>query len=128
MRREDLQREIARLDEEINQVIGSAELPSLDIRPFPRGTWFFGVVCLAYAYFGYMIPGGREVHQDIQQYARWLGMGMIVLAVISTIFWLFKGRGYQQRSDSYMQASRRARDLKEKRQEIQAELRSLVYP
>ena len=128
MRREDLQREIARLDEEINQVIGATELPSLDIRPFPRGTWFFAAVCFAYAYLGYMIPGGREVHQDIQQYARWLGAGMTVIAVLSTILWFFKGRGYQNRSSSYMQASRRARELQEKRQELQAELRALIDP
>lgn len=125
MRREDLQREIAQLDEEITRIIGSVELPQLKARTFPASTWLFAALCFAYVYFGFLIPGSYQVHMETHRYARWLGWAALLLALVSTLRWLFRGRGYQAKSAAYTNASRRARELQEKRQELQAELRAM---
>jgi type VI protein secretion system component VasK len=125
MRREQLQREIARLDEEINQVISSTEIPRLDMRPFPTGTWIFAILCFAWSLFGGLIPGAGVYHMETAGWAWIAGIVFVILAVISTISWFLRRRGYKERSGEYLQASRQARELQEKRRDLQAELRSL---
>ena len=126
MKREELQREIARLDDEINRVISSVELPKLDVRPFPTGTWLFAFLCLAWWLYGYKIPGAYDYHLQTSVWAFRLGALMAMVALLSTISWVLRGRGYQNRSDAYTNASRKARELQERRKDLQAELRSLT--
>ncbi len=126
MNRESLQRRIAQLDEEINQVITATEIPKLDVRPFPTGTWLVAILCFAWSQFGSLIPGARQYHLETAKWAWIAGIVLGVIAILSTISWFFRRRGYKGRSDNYMAASRKARELQEKRRELQAELRSLT--
>ncbi len=125
MRRDNILREIANLDEEINRVIGATELPKLDARPFPLGTWIFAAMCFGWAEFGSMIPGAFHYHLQTGAYAWYLGLIMAGVAFLSTLSWLLRGRGDHNKSDAYYTASRKARVLQEQRQELQAELRAI---
>ena len=126
MRREDIQREIARLDDEINRVVGSAELPKLQARPFPSGTWMLAILCLAWWQFGGYIPGTFRFHLETARWAFYIGLALAAMAFISTVFWMFSGQGYETKSQAYTDASRKARELQERRRDLQSELRALI--
>jgi len=125
MRREELLREIARLDEEINRTIGSAELPRIDVRPFPYSIWLFTIGCFAWALFGDRIPGAYVYYLESVRYAWYLGIICAGVGFIAVVNWLFRGRGYQAKSEAYVSASRKARELQERRRELQTELRAI---
>ena len=125
MRRQDLLREIARLDDEINSTVAAAELPRLDYRPFPKGTWLFALLMLGWAEFGGYIPGSFYYHLQTARYDWYLGLVIALVAVLSTISWFMRSRGYKDKSEAYTEASRRARGLQERRRELQMELRAL---
>ena len=126
MRREDLLREIARIDDEINAVVGAAELPRLNAVPFPTGTWVLAILCLAWWQFGGHIPGVFIFHLETARWAFYVGLLLAVFGFLSTIRWMFSGRSYQEKSSAYTDASRKARELQERRRDLQAELRALV--
>lgn len=125
MNRESLQREIARLDQEINAVISSTEIPRLDVRPFPTGTWLLAILCFAWSLFGQLVPGAARWHYKTANWAWIAGIVLGVVAILATISWLLRKRGQRGHSDDYMQLSRRTRELQEQRRELQAELRAL---
>lgn len=125
MRREDLLVEIARLDKEINRVLAATELPKIDTRPFPLGTWIFAGMCLAWTEFGYMIAGAELYHMQTATYTWYLAIVAAVAALLSTISWLVRGGGYRTKNDDYFNASRKARELQERRRDLQAELRAI---
>lgn len=123
MKRDDILAEIARIDEEVNRTVSSVELPWLDVRPFPYGIWIFAALCYAWTHFGYRIPGAYAIHMETAPYSRYLGIICAVVGLLATINWLFRGRGYRAETDAYVQATRRARDLQERRRELQSELK-----
>ena len=125
MRREELLAEIARLDEEINRTIASAELPRIDVRPFPYAIWLFTALCFAWVYLGNRVLSDYALYLDTVSYAWNIGIICGIVAVLATINWIFRGRGYQAKSDAYTIASRRARELQERRRELQTELKSI---
>lgn len=125
MRRDDLMAEIARLDAEINRTVTSVELPRLEYRPFPWGLWIFCGMCFAWYYYGDRVPGAYPYYVITAHYAWYIGLIFILIALYATLRWVFRGRGYHERSEAYGAASRRARDLQEQRRELQAELRAI---
>ena len=125
MKRDELLKEIARLDEEINRMVASAKLPSLDARPFPFGTWTFAIMCFAWWQYGDRIPGAYIYYLNTYNYAYYLGLVIGLVAILSTISWFLRGRGYQTKNSAYLTASRSARALQERRRELQAELRAI---
>jgi MFS superfamily sulfate permease-like transporter len=125
MNREQLLQEIARLDEEINRVVGSTRLPALEYRPFPIGTWITAAMFFAWWKFGDRLPGAYVYHYQSQNYAFYLGLIFIVIAIFSSISWFIRSRKYGKTSEEYTAASRDARELQERRRELQAELRAL---
>ena len=126
MRRVELQKKIAQLDEEINSVLASTELPKLDVRPFPIGTWLFGFLCLAWVEFGSRIPAMYSYHLETAVWEWRLGLVIQAVAFLSTLSWFFRGRGYEYKSAAYTEASRKVRDLQERRRDLQSELRGLT--
>lgn len=125
MNREQILEEIARLDEEINRVLASAQLPKLEHRPFPLGLWALTGLSFAWWKYGDYLPGAYIYHFETAQYGFYLGIVFAVIAVLSSISWLIRGRGYGGKSEAYRSASRNARELQERRRELQAELKSL---
>lgn len=125
MRRDELLAEIARLDEEINRTVSTVELPRIDVRPFPWAIWVFTALCFAWFFFGDRIPGAYSHYLASVNYAWNIGLVCGIVAVLATINWMFRGRGYQAKSDAYVTASRHARELQERRRELQSELKSI---
>jgi len=125
MRREDLLREIAEIDDQINSVIGAVELPKLNAVPFPTGTWVLAILCFAWWQFGGYIPGAFIFHLETARWAFYLGLVLSVFGFISTVRWMFSGRSYEAQSSAYTDASRKARELQERRRDLQAELRAI---
>ncbi len=122
MRREQLLKEIAEIDEEINKVVAATALPRLDARPFPLGTWIFAGMCFAWSEFGYKIPSAFHYYLQTETYARYMGIIIAIVAALSTISWLIRGSGQRGKNDDYFKTSRKARELQERRRDLQAEL------
>ena len=123
MGRDDIQRRIAQLDNEINSIIGSAQLPSLEVRPFPKGTWIMAILLLGYYLFGADIPYISQFHEPYARYF-YIGSGIFaVLAVWGTLSWLFRRRGGM--SKEYGAATAKVRDLQNERRELQSQLKEL---
>lgn len=128
MRREQLLREIAEIDDRINQAVTSAELPTFEYKPFPLGTWILAIMLFAWSRFGSMIPEAYAYYDQTKTYAFYGAIVLGALALIRSVLWLLRGHGgraYQKKSSAYMEASRDARELQEKRRELQAELRAI---
>jgi hypothetical protein len=123
MTREDIQRRIADLDTEINRILGNARLPSLEIRPFPKGTWILFGLCLVYYFFGADIPYVDAYHNQYARYAFYASGILAILALWGTLTWLFRrGGGF---SKEYGEATAKVKDLQNERRELQAELKEL---
>lgn len=125
MKRDELLAEIARLDEEINRIVTSVELPHIDHRPFPMGLWLFCGICFAWYYFGDRLPGIYSYYVMSAHYAWYAGIIFILIAIYATLRWALGGRSYHRQSQEYTQASLQARELQERRRELQAELRAI---
>ncbi len=125
MTREEILKEIARLDEEINRTVAAVELPKLEHRPFPLGMWFLTAGCFAWYRYGGQIPQAYIMHYETAMYAYYLGIIFGVIAVLATISWIVRGRGYSSKSEAYTAAGRSARELQERRRDLQAELRAI---
>ena len=121
MTREDIQRRIADLDNEINRILGNARLPSLEVRPFPKGTWILSALCLGYYFFGGDLPYVDAYHSEYAKYAFGASGILAVLALWSSLTWLFRRRGGF--SKEYGEATAKVRDLQNERRELQAELK-----
>lgn len=128
--REQLLKEIADLDAQINRLVASMKLPRIEYHPFPKSMWILALLCFGWTMFGADIPlpNAAEMHQ---QYSTWswnLGLVCLVWALISTVSWIFKrGRGRrQEKSENYMENSRMVQGLQEQRRELQARLRDLT--
>jgi hypothetical protein len=126
MRREQLLDEIARVDEEINQTIASAQLPRIDVRPFPYSIWIITAAFFAWYFFGDRLPGAYAQYLATADYARILGWICAAVAALATVNWMLRGRGYHSKNEAYLNASRRARELQERRRELQSELRAIT--
>lgn len=129
MRRDEILAEIARLDEQINRTVSRVELPRVDAYPFPVGIWVFTLACFAWYLYADDIPATAMYHLQTAVYAKYLGWICGGFALLATMNWAYRAlssRRDRSKSEAYMAASRQARELQERRRELQAELRSLT--
>ena len=118
-----IQREIAEIDGELNRTLGSTTLPSLDSKPFPKGTWLLAFLAAAWWMFGSELPVISEYYPKYGEWGMYAAIGFGILALLTTLSWLFRRRGGV--SAEYRQASDKARILQERRRELQVQLREL---
>jgi hypothetical protein len=123
MTREDILRRIAELDNEINHILGNTQLPSLESRSFPMGTWIFAALLAGYYLFGADIPMIDRFHQPYGRYFFYASGLFAVLALWGSLSWLFRKRGGV--SKEYGEASVRVKGLQDQRRELQAQLKEL---
>ncbi|MGI8907424.1 MAG: hypothetical protein ACR2IE_13145 [Candidatus Sumerlaeaceae bacterium] len=123
MQRDAIQREIAEIDGELNRVLGSTTLPSLEVKPFPKGTWLLAFLSAAWWMFGSDLPVISNYHSQYGDWGMYAAVAFGILGLMTTLSWLFRRRGGM--STEYAQASEKARVLQERRRELQVELREL---
>lgn len=123
MTRDQIQREIADLDRQLNQVLGSTQLPSLEARPFPTWTWIAAFLAAAWWMFGSDVPVIQNYHRDYGQYGLYAALILGLFALLSTLSWMFRRRGGV--SEDYKAATAKSRELQERRRELQVRLREL---
>lgn len=121
MTREQIMREIAELDKEINRVLASAQLPSLKVKPFPWGTWFLTLLAFAWYVAGDLVPYANAYHAKYGYIGLYVGIIFGILAIISTLSWMFQRR--RPLSKEYEAATEKSKVLQERRRELQKRLR-----
>jgi hypothetical protein len=123
MTRDEIQREISDIDRELNRVLGSAKLPSLEARPFPAWTWILAFVAAAWWMFGSQLPVIQNYHRDYGEWGLYASLFFGLFALLSTLSWMFRRRGGV--TEEYRAATEKSRDLQERRRELQVRLREL---
>ncbi len=121
--RAQLQTEIAELDRQINAELGKTRLPSLNTRnaSFPWSYYILAALVLAWWQFGGMLP--IPGHDKYAHYAMWVGGAICVFAVIRTFLWLI--RRNPKGGTKYMEATTHVRELQQRRQELQKQLKEI---
>jgi len=125
MKREQLQREIAALDERINTLISHNPLPDLKYKPFPSGWWILTVALFAWSLWGGLIPGLEIAQLKTANWA-WIG-GCIscIIAVITTFIWIIRKRHQRKSRSIFGNSGEQVRSLQDRRRELQAQLRAM---
>jgi hypothetical protein len=123
MDRASIQREIAEIDGELNRTLGSTQLPSLEVKPFPVWSWVLAFLAAAWWMIGSDVPVISEYHGRYGEYGFYAAIALGLLALFSTISWALRRRGGV--SPEYRQATEKARVLQERRRELQVQLREL---
>lgn len=118
MDREEILKEIARLDKQILDISARDRAGRLSAQPFPTATWIGGIVCLAYWVFGGMIE------QNLYSWAQYVGLVLGILLVLSaalqSIKWIGARRGLNTRNVEKNMMEAQA--LQTKRDQLQAQL------
>jgi hypothetical protein len=121
---DEIQREIADLDKQINDTYAETRLPSLrPARKFPSGSWGLAVICLGWHFFADLVPPVQSFHDLSKPYVLYAGLVLAAIAVLQTVFWFFGGT--PKASKAYTEATRKANELQERRRMLQQELKAL---
>lgn len=123
MEREEIHREIADIDRELTRVLGSAELPRLNSRAFPTGTYILTLLALAWWMFGGEAPYVSQYYGRFGEWGLYAAGVLALLALCGTVSWILRPRGGMPAE--YRTATEKSRDLQERRRELQARLREL---
>jgi len=119
---EELQKQIADLDREINRILAEKRLPPLKPpRPFPLSSWVLAIVLVAYYLFGDLLPYVGTYHGKFGLYAFYAGLVMALLALLLTVRWLFSRA--PRTPPEYIEASRKAQELQNQRRLLEKQLR-----
>jgi hypothetical protein len=120
MTREEILRQIAVLDKQINEISAANRAPRLASarRGFPTGTYITGALFVAYNLFGGVVL--PAIHRGYGHYALYLGLFLLLVAILQTFKWIF-GRGAGN-VGKYMEAMDKTKDLMEQRAALQAKL------
>lgn len=123
MVREQLVRQIAAIDEEINKEAAAHRVPSLNLkhRTFPFATWISAIFFLAFWLFGSHIAAA---------YFEWAPLIFLVLGALFTLsgiwrtmMWVVKRN--QKVDAGYAEGSARIRALRAEREELQQRLNEM---
>lgn len=127
MQRDDLLREISRLDKEINLLVTETELPQINYVPFPSVSWFVAGFAALWAMFGGMIPQAEalRVYKQFGSYGYLAAAIFAVLASIRTFQYFLSKSTYSRTSGNYRENSLRIQELQAKRRDLQIELTTL---
>jgi len=121
---EDLQRQIAEIDKQINKILVEKRLPPLKPpKPFPLGSWILAILLAAYYLFGDMIPVVGEYHALYSQYSMYAAMVVAAYALLRSVLWLF-GRN-PKTPPEYLEASQQVKELQNQRRLLEKELREV---
>lgn len=118
MDREAALQQIAEIDRQLNAEYDKNRAPKGSgnpFKPFPWGPWVFALVILAYGAFGGMIE--TDFHGRFGGYFVIVGIVLLVLALIRTLFWVFTRGGKSNRE--YLNQTEHLRELQAQRQELQ---------
>ena len=119
---EDIQRQIADIDKQINKILVENRLPPLKPpKPFPLGTWIVASFLAAYYLFGDLIPVVGEYRTTYAQYVLWATLAVAALAVLRTVLWLFSRK--PKTPPEYVEVTRQVQDLQNQRRLLEKELR-----
>ncbi len=119
---EELQRQIAEIDKQINKILVEKRLPPLKPpKPFPLGTWILALLVFGYYLFGDMIPYVGQYYADYGKYAMYVAGVVAILAVLRTVLWLFSRN--PKTPPEYLEASQQVKELQDQRRLLEKELR-----
>jgi hypothetical protein len=119
---EDLQRQIAEIDKQINKILVEKRLPPLKPpKPFPLGSWILAILLAAYYLFGDMIPVVGGYHALYSQYSMYAAMVVAAYALLRSVLWLF-GKN-PKTPPEYLEASQQVKELQNQRRLLEKELR-----
>lgn len=119
---EEIQKQIAELDKQINQILVEKRLPPLKPpKPFPLGSWILAAVVGAYYLFGDLLPAVGGLHAAYQTYALYATLALGAYALLRTVLWLFSGK--PKTPPEYIEATRQVQELQNQRRLLEKELR-----
>lgn len=127
MNREDLLREITRIDSEINKVVVETELPSVRYQPFPKIGWILAGALALWAIFGQAVPHAeaQTIHAQYSVYGLYGAAIFGLLALLRTITFFTSRSSMLTKSARYRENSAKIRELQEQRRQLQSELNSI---
>lgn len=123
MTRAQIQQQLVDLDRQINEESAKNRVPSLNLRnrSFPWAYWVSAAVFLAAGLFGgQFLP---QLHAQYGKYALIIGAVIGISGAIRTVIFFVKGRSHNDKG--YAQATEKIRQLQEKRQELQKQLKEI---
>ncbi|MCX7964155.1 MAG: hypothetical protein N2644_06720 [Candidatus Sumerlaea chitinivorans] len=119
---QEIQRQIAELDKQINNLIAEHRLPPIKpAKPFPLGTWILALLVAAWWLFGDMVPMVGSYRQMTTPYDWYATLILGALALLRTVLWLL-GRP-RKTPPEYLEVTRKVQELQEQRRLLQKELR-----
>ncbi|MCX7626150.1 MAG: hypothetical protein N2Z21_08065 [Candidatus Sumerlaeaceae bacterium] len=119
---EEIQRQIAELDKQINKILTERRLPPLKPpKPFPLGTWILAALAGGYYLFGDLIPVVGQFYATYQRYALYATLALGAYALVRTALWLFSRK--PKTPPEYLEASQQVQELQNQRRLLEKELR-----